>query len=215
MDKLDQFIVEMFDYYSKDVRSGAAKVYRRALKSIEIDQLYKMFDLHITDPDSGQFMPKVADFVKVNAGTKKGNAVAAWNKVYTAISIVGPYKNFTIDDPWAMKCIDEIGGFQRLCELTDRELDFKRNEFEKLYESYRSQGVPDQFPAKIKGLIDKENGTDTEPFLIGDKDRANRVLIQGANKIAHQITAPKNISNILRLKNNSAIDKSCLTVRHD
>ena len=197
MDEIDQFIAEMFDYYSKDIRSGAARVYRRALKNISVEHLYKMFDLHIVDPDSGQFMPKVADFVKVNQGTKKGNAVEAWNKVYTAISKIGPYRNFSIDDPWAMKCIEEIGGFQRLCELTDHELEFKRNEFEKLYESYRAQGVPEQFPSKIKGLIDKENGTDTEPFLIGDEQRAMRVLSQGSKKTNLKIKEPDNLKKLL------------------
>lgn len=197
MDKLDQFLCEMFDYYGSDIRSGAIKVYRRALANIGIDELYKMFDLHITDPDSGQFMPKVADFVRGNQGTKKGNAIAAWNKVYTAIAKIGPYKTFVIDDPWAMQALEEIGGFTRLCELTDKELDFKMNEFTKIYEGLRSQGTIKQFPAKIKGLIDKENGTDSEPFLIGDESRALRVLEAGTNKVGHKITGPKQINKLL------------------
>ena len=182
MDKLDQFIAEMFSYYSKDVRSGAVNVYKRALKDIPLDQLVEMFDKHIADPDSGQFIPKVADFVRVNQGTKKGNAVAAWNKIYRAITEIGPYQSFVIDDPWAMKCIEEVGGFARLCELTDKDLDFKYNEFARLYESYRAQGTPDKFPSRVKGYIEKESGVEQETLLIGDESRAMRVMAAGQNR---------------------------------
>jgi len=182
MDSLNQFLSDMFDYYGKDVRSGALRIYRRALENIPVNQLYSMLDQHIADPDSGQFMPKVADFVRVNAGTKKGNSVAAWNKVYRAISEVGPYKTFVLDDPWAMKCIEEIGGFQRLCELTDKELDFKMNEFNKLYESYRAQGMPDDYPSKIKGYVEIENNSEEEVLLIGDRKWAENNLNNGKKR---------------------------------
>ena len=182
MDNLNQFLADMFDYYSKDVKSGALRIYRRALENIPVEQLYSMLDQHIADPDSGQFMPKVADFVRVNGGTKKGNAVAAWNKLYRAISEVGPYQTFTLDDPWAMKCIEEIGGFQRLCELTEKELDFKMNEFNKLYESHRAQGIPSDYPAKIKGYVEIENHSEEEVLLIGDKKWAQRNLQQGKKR---------------------------------
>jgi hypothetical protein len=189
MDNLNEFLSDMFDYYKQDASGGAARIYKRALKSIPIEQLYEMLDTHIADPDKGQFMPKVADFVRVSSGTKKGNATAAWNKIYTAISTIGPYATFTIDDPWAMRALSEIGGFQSLCEMTVNDLDFKMHEFNRLYEMYRGQGAPENYPSKFKGLVELENGAAEEVMLIGEPERAKRVLNAGKESTGLQVTA--------------------------
>ena len=191
MDSLSQFLNDMFEYYGKPPKSGALRIYRRALEGIQIEQLYNMFDKHIADPDSGQFIPKVADLVKVSSGTKSGNALAAWDKVYRAISEIGPYSTFTLDDPWAMRCIEEIGGFQRLCELTDDDLKFKANEFTKLYESHRAQGKPSDYPSKIKGIVELENKSEEDVLLVGDKRWAERNLENGKQRAGLNINKLK------------------------
>lgn len=202
MDNLNQFLADMFDYYAKDPKSGALRIYRRALEKIPVDQLYSMLDQHISDPDAGQFIPKVADFVRVNSGTKKGNAVIAWNKIHKALSEIGPYQTFVLDDPWAMQSLEDIGGFQRLCELTDKELDFKMHEFNKSYESNRSQGFPQDYPSKIKGIVEIENKTEEDVLLVGDKSWAERNLKNGTDRRGLTINKlSKNITQLLTKDN--------------
>jgi hypothetical protein len=98
----------MFDYYGKDIRGGAAKTYAQMLIRFPIEELQRVYFTHLCDPDQGQFMPKIADFVRVLEGTKKGQSTVAWNKVDRAIREVGPYGTVSFDDPIIHKVIEEI-----------------------------------------------------------------------------------------------------------
>lgn len=197
METLDEFLVCMFGYYDKKTNCISMNVYRRMLKDYPFEEIGRAFRQHITDPDNGQFMPKIADFARIIDGTKRGNAVIAWSKIIAAIKIIGPYNTFTIDDEWAMQAIDEIGGFQKLCEMSEKELDYKMNEFNKVYESIRGQGPAKNYAATIRGLIDTNNGTSSDPFLIGDVEKAKIVQKLGSRKSQLKITAPKKVSNLL------------------
>lgn len=197
MDDINAFLSELFDYYNKDVRSGSARIYKRMLKNIPVETLYRMFEKHLMDPDRGQFMPKVADFVRGEQGTAKGNAVAAWDKIIQAMELKGPYYTITKDDPWLLKSLEEVGGYQKLCEMTYKDLEYKRNDFLRAYESNRARGMPENYPAKIKGLIDLENGTDSDPILIGDERLALNVLKNGSTQKTLQITEPKDYKHLL------------------
>lgn len=184
------------DYYNRDVRACGYDLYWHELKNFSVEQIQEMFHRHIRNPDTGQFMPKIGDLVKYDQGTTKGNAIEAWHKIYKSISTIGPYQTFTIDDPWAMQSVEEIGGFQHLCELTEKELEFKRNEFEKLYESHKAKGQPKQFPKMFKGIIDKENGTESKPVLIGDAEVAKRVYNRGSNQSGFKLTKFEDVKSL-------------------
>jgi len=184
-----QFINEMFDYYNRDIRGGAAKTYMRMLVRFPIDQLQRVYFTHLTDPDQGQFMPKIADFVRVLEGTKKGQSTVAWNKVDRAIREVGPYGSICFDDQIIHKVIEEMGGWISICDTpTEKDLDFKMHQFNRLYEMYKGQGGVTDYPKRLNGIVDAENKTSSDPLLIGNPSKAKQVHDSGGDRRALTVT---------------------------
>ena len=196
MDKLMKLIAGMFEYYDRKASEVQIKVYIHSLKSYDYSDISRAFNSHIKDPDAGQFMPKVADFIRAMQGTKKSQASVAWSKVDKAIRQLGPYNTIVFDDPIIMQCIDQMGGWESLCETaTEKDLDFKGHEFNRFYEGYLAKGGVTEYPKQLSGIIDKENkaqGIKSDVLLIGDSESAKSVYNDGGDEGVLAITSMSN-----------------------
>lgn len=183
----------LFELYGKKASKELLGLYYGALKSYEIADLVRAANQHSLDPDAGQFMPKPADFVRHIDGSKQTRAMRGWTAVDKAIRFVGPYESVVFDDPIIHAVIQDMGGWLSLCDTkTEDDLKFRRHEFEKRYQGYALQGGTSEYPARLVGLTEADcarlNKPVPAPKLIGDPERARRVLLTGSTgglRIAH------------------------------
>ncbi len=183
---LMQLIQGMFEYYNQPASKIQVKIYLNALSKYEIEQIAKAFNNHIHDPDAGQFMPKVADFVRALHGTKKSQTAAAWSSVDKALREQGPYSTVTFDDAITMQTIQDMGGWISLCDCkTEKDLDFKMHEFNRIYEGYLTRGGVSEHPRKLVGLTEAENkrySIEHQPVLLGNTSAALDVYEKGGDQ---------------------------------
>ena len=121
------------ELYGKAMSPQLIAIYWEGLSDYEFDDVKRAVNLHVRNPDTGQFMPKIADVVKFLEGNTLTQAMRAWQKVNEAIKRVGTYASVVFDDPIIHAVISDMGGWQPLGMVQDEEWPFKAREFEKRY----------------------------------------------------------------------------------
>jgi hypothetical protein len=171
------------------------------LKKYDINDIRAALVGHMSNPDTGQFAPKPADIVKHIEGSKGTRSARAWTKVEKAIRQVGSYQTVVFDDPTIHAVIDDLGGWIKICEVTEHELPFKAKEFETRYQGYALNGIPECWPKKLTGMCEHQNATQgfksPPPVLIGNQERAQRVFDKGGTGGGLQITRGGAVAKML------------------
>lgn len=173
----------VYAFYGKDVSRFALDVWWKAMQPFDIEAVTDAFNRHLVNPDSGEFLPKPANIVKMLRGSTVDRAMVAWSKVDRAVRMVGAYASVAFDDPLIHRVLQEMGGWVWLGKQTDKDWPFIAKDFETRYRGYvmRSE-LPDYAPVLI-GMSEMENSTkgypSDEPRLIGDQERARRVMNGG------------------------------------
>jgi hypothetical protein len=163
------------ELYGKPLSPQLIAIYWDGLREYEFDEVKVAINLHVRNPDTGQFMPKIADVVKFLEGNTLTQAMRAWQKVNEAMRKVGTYATVVFDDPIIHAVIQDMGGWQPLGLVSDDEWPFKAREFEKRYQGYKVK-PPQSYPRKLIGIFERENNTkgfpSPDPVLIGNQDQA-------------------------------------------
>jgi hypothetical protein len=182
-------ITGVAELYGKPISPQLISIYWEGLAEFDFDEVKVAINLHVRNPDTGQFMPKIADVIKFIEGNTLTQAMRAWQKVMEAMRRVGTYATVVFDDPIIHAVIADMGGWQLLGMVQDEELPFKAREFEKRYQTYKVKG-PQSFPVKLIGIFEVENNKagypSPEPVLIGDKSKA--LLVQMSAGDPRQLT---------------------------
>ena len=185
------------EVYSKKISGELLATYWNVLKAYDFEEVSRAANAHMMNPESGQFLPKPADFMRYLEGDSDSRALVAWSKVEKTISGVGAYDSIVFDDALIMRVISEMGGWIDLCSMQSDELPFKRNEFVKRYRGYLLT-PPQEHPKKLIGRLEADNAGQfpesvPEPILIGNSQLALEVYNTGSK----QITQTKTISQVL------------------
>lgn len=124
------------------------------------DQLYELYLVALKDVDARTIEAALPKLLRRDTGfmPRPGEVFAAcggdgdpaqfdpeglaWKLVRTAIGKIGGYCSVVFADPAIALAIDDMGGWSYLCELTQRELDFKAKDFPKRYELARRMKSP-------------------------------------------------------------------------
>lgn len=177
-----QLIGDALGFYGRDLSAFALDAWWQATKRYEYQDVANALSVHVQDPDRGQFPPKPADVIRLLDGQSGDRSLHAWTKVDRAIRELGPYRSVVFDDHRIHAVIDEMGGWIALCEVaSEKDLEFKANEFRKRYQAYVLR-QPQAWPPRLIGYTEAENrrmGREDavpEPMLIGDPDRAHKVM---------------------------------------
>lgn len=198
-------LTDVLAFYRQDVSRFAASVWWEACKGFDIGQLRKAFNAHAIDPDRGQFAPKPADIVRALQGTRTDQARVAWGKTFDAMQRIGAYQTVVFDDPIIHACIEDIGGWQKICRSSMDELSYLEHRFCESYRAYASRGL-DQYPAKLLGefeCINRHEGRNVAPpVLIGNADKARQVLELGSTAPKTQFTLASDSFNTLKIGGN-------------
>lgn len=171
------------DFYGRDVTEFALSVWWQAMRPFDLAAVRDAMSRHVVNPDAGQFMPKPADVVRMIGGRTVDAAQRAWSKVDAAVRRVGTYQSVAFDDPVIHRVIEDMGGWILLGGKSEHDWPFVAREFENRYRGYAMRNETPDYCARLVGIAESSNLRSAlpvaEPVLIGDSDRARRVLLAG------------------------------------
>jgi Domain of unknown function (DUF6475) len=173
------------EYYDKRISDVVIEIYWNGLKDYDIDAIDKALKLH-THSDTGQFMPKISDIVKLIDGSSSDIAIQAWTKVEKAISAVGAYATVVFDDNIIQAVIRDMGSWTTMCHKKLEEMPFVAKEFQSRYRHYKTTNKDTNHPKVLIGLYEASNqlqGFKSQPPIpIGDEAKARLVYKTGGDK---------------------------------
>jgi hypothetical protein len=178
-------LADVHAFYNKDFSTFAGAVWWEALRHYDFPAVSQALSRYAVNPDSGQFMPKPADVVKMLGGTSTDAALMAWSKVDRAVRSVGQYASVVFDDALIHRVIDDMGGWVKLCSCpSEDDFVFVAKEFQTRYRGFsvRSE-TPDYQPVMI-GLAQAQNARqglayNVPPRTIGDLEKCRMVYLSG------------------------------------
>lgn len=137
-------IADALGYWKQDVSEFALAVWWSGCQRFDFDQVARALSEHATDPDKGQFAPKVADIVRILGGTKTDRSLREWGRVHEAMARVGAYSDVDFGDGATHAAIRDMGGWPKMCRTEIDQLSYLQHRFCELYKTHDGQceGVP-------------------------------------------------------------------------
>jgi hypothetical protein len=176
-------VTDALAYYGKDATRFTLDVWWQACQPFTLEQVSKALTGHATDPERGQFAPKVADIVRQLAGTSTDRAALAWGKVHEAMSAVGAYQDVLFDEPAIHAAVEDCGGWPKMCRTDLKELGLLQHRFMQSHRAYTERGIFD-YPRQLRGdrspdsEYEKKGLPPPRPAVVGDRERA-KLVYQG------------------------------------
>ena len=177
------------EQYGKKLSDGVIALYWQGLQDFELMAVREALGRHLRNTDTGQFMPKIADIIRMLQGSTQDSALTAWAKVDRAVRQVGPHQSVVFDDALIHVVLHEMGGWTALGQKSDDEWPFVAREFENRYRGFKSRGELPAYPPKLIGIADAHNAQSEKtkafirpPMLIGDATKAQQVMLGGTDK---------------------------------
>lgn len=181
-------------YGQPRLNEGAVKLYFKVLSDYSLDDISRAVIEHLKQ---SPYMPKPCDIISKIDGSIDDKAIRAWHKLLKAISKYGVYDSVKFDDPIIHFCIDRMGGWGRLCGMTEDELPFREKDFRELYKLGRSVDW-DHVPVYFCGSHERNNrmgGYDEFiPSLVEISDDETKKLM--ASKIYKQLGEGEDIGEV-------------------
>jgi len=193
------------DYYKQEISKAVLRLYWEGLRQYDYAAIEKACWAHTQNPDTGMFMPKTADIIKMIAGRTDDQAKIAWAKVDRAVrSFPGVYQTVAFDDPLIHRVLFDMGGWAQMGGKSEDEWPHVAREFETRYRGYRMRSDRPEYPAKLLGIAAKENYAEgqrgpEDVFLIGSRPAAIDVLKGGSERPMQQVTmaSPAELATVL------------------
>ena len=166
MDKFASILTGIGEVYSKTISSPLISIFWNSLKNYEIDVVEDAVQRHVINPDTGQFMPKPADIIRMIEGGSKDAAAVAWSKFDEALRHIGTYQDVRFDDPIIMRVVHDMGGWVGFGDKLEDEWPFVANDFKARYTAYRGRRAAFDFPKLLIGRVggyNRSHGFALEP----------------------------------------------------
>ncbi len=171
------------DYYGKELSTGVIGLYWEGLRQYDIEAVERALWQHTQNPDSGQFMPKIADVTKVLQGRTEDQAQVAWSKVDRAVRHIGGWADVAFDDAIVHRVLADMGGWVQICSHNDENWPFVAKEFITRYRGFKIVGDKPDYPRYLLGSASVHNTAEglAKPCvrLVGNEDLARRVIAGG------------------------------------
>ena len=143
------------DTYSQPrLSEDAVKLYFKVLSDYSLDEVSQAIMEHIKQ---SPYMPKPADVIRILDGTVEDRASEAWYHVLKAMQQYGHYESVQFDNPAIHYAIERMGGWQKLCQLTEEELPFRERDFIKHYVRGERMATWDKVPLRFMGKHEQDN----------------------------------------------------------
>ncbi len=121
------------ELYGKNISPQLFEIYWWGVEKYSLEEIKRAINLHVLNPDVGQFMPKPADLIRNIEGKNVDKALRAWNKVLNAMRTVGAYESIVFDDSLIHAVIEKLGGWVKFCHTTEKNLPFLFQYFQRCY----------------------------------------------------------------------------------
>jgi hypothetical protein len=202
MEQFFRMLSGISDYYGRQIGKDAMRLYWEGLKQYDLQAVEKAFWTHTQNPDSGQFMPKIADVAKYLKGRTSDQASAAWSKVDKAVRVIGTYQDVCFDDAIIHRVIEDMGGWISFGQKDEGEWPFVQNQFENRYRGYVMRDEKPEYQSRLIGIANSQNAQNgfrlNSPILIGNEAKANSVLKNGSNTAILQFQTAGNAVKFLQ-----------------
>jgi Domain of unknown function (DUF6475) len=177
-------ISDVMGYYRQDVSGFVVGLWWNACQPFDLEQVRKALTAHAMDAERGVFAPKVADIIRVLAGTVTDRAALAWGKTLGALSSVGAYSDVIFDDAAIHAAVEDCGGWSKMCRSSMEELGYLQHRFCASYKAYVGRGT---FPyqRKLNGdrspdeMYARRGIAPPKAILVGDPQKALLVYDKG------------------------------------
>jgi hypothetical protein len=198
------------DYYGRELSDAVIGMYWQGLERYDIAAVREALNRHMHNPDTGQFMPKIADISRMLAGTTQDAALVAWAKVDQAVRRIGSYADVVFDDALIHRVLHDMGGWMALGTKNEDEWPFVAKEFENRYRGYRMRSERPEYPPVLIGIAGAHNRNGNHalqpPMLIGDQAKAQAVMHGGTDRPLIGFTSAMNLSAALSLVDDSVVN---------
>lgn len=155
---LEQFITMMgivADTYGQPrLNPNAIKLYFEVLSEYPLSEISKAIKEHVKQ---SPYMPKPADIIRIIDGTAEDRASEAWYYVLKTIQQYGHYESVQFDNPAIHYAIERMGGWQKLCQMTEEELPYRERDFVKHYVRGERIATWDKVPLRFIGKHEQDN----------------------------------------------------------
>jgi hypothetical protein len=190
----------VLDLYGKEASAPVLRLWWAALNNFSIEEVRHGLTRFVRSADSGTFAPKPADIIRMIEGTSGDRGMLAWSKVQEAFGRVGGWQSVAFDDGIIHACIEDMGGWPKLCSTEGDEMPFRSAEFAKRYRAYAEAGIC-RFPPYLTGRHEAGNRLHCQkvqpPMLIGDPEKAALVIQAGQDMPRLRITSGNMIEQVL------------------
>jgi len=170
-----ELLTGVAELYNKPLTHNALDIYWNILEKYPPEKIKQALNLHIENPDSGQFMPKPADILRYIEMSHTARAMRAWDKVVAAMSRVGAYNSIMFDDPLIHIIINEMRGWVAVCH-DEQKIPFIAQEFQRRYMMYLLYSPSSPAPLYLAGIYEYQNRLHgfldhiPKPIPFGDKE---------------------------------------------
>jgi hypothetical protein len=137
-------VADALGYWRQDVSEFTLSVWWHGCKNYDYSQVSQALSDHATDPDRGQFAPKVADIVRILGGTRTDRSLLAWSRVHDAMASVGAYRDVDFCCPATHAAILDMGGWPKVARTAIDQLSYLQHRFCELYKAHdgRCESTP-------------------------------------------------------------------------
>jgi hypothetical protein len=154
----------------KPLTEAFVTLYYNALKEYPVEQV-RMAVNKVMRERVFNGMPKPAELINQIIGESEDRALLAWNKVLRAVKRIGPYQSVQFDDACILLVLDSLGGWEKICNTLESELQWYRRDFLSQYKVHQGRTTLLTHLAGITERINGANGFDhKEIYYIGEPD---------------------------------------------
>lgn len=182
----------VYALYRVELSEAVISIWWQAMRDYDLPAIIDAFGRHSMNPDTGQFLPRPADVVKMLHGSTLDSAQVAWTKLQRAVQQIGTYASVCFDDPIINAVVSDMGGWVQHGQVSERELPFKQKEFESRYRGYKARGGIEEYPRFLRGIADQVNAAsgyaEGDPVLVGEPQKAALVYRGGGDSAALELT---------------------------
>jgi len=176
-------LADVYAFYCRDFSEFAGGVWWTAMQPYDLVAVADAMGRHCVNPDTGQFLPRPADVVRMLQGGTQDSALVAWAKVDRAVRHVGAWQSVVFDDALIHRVLHDLGGWMHLAMKQDDEWPFIAKEFQNRYRGYKGRNERPPYPPVMIGAVEAHNSrmdaSVTAPVLIGEELAARAVWVGG------------------------------------
>ena len=185
-EKFRSGLVGVYAFYDKEINDFTLDLWWNSLKQFDLAAIIQAFNRHVVNTESGKWLPKPADIIRMLQGSTQDAAMKAWAKVDKAVRHKGTYVDVVFDDPLIHRVLHDMGGWIALGQKTEDEWPFVAKEFENRYRGFRERSEIPEYPLILTGIANAYNGSKGQPLepyvMIGDAAACERVIAGGTDK---------------------------------